>query len=62
MAMQTKLSFNEGFNKYWNRKRHEKFKSEYVPDLNGQGAISTEVDYNLRVNSHELTLELTYQF
>jgi hypothetical protein len=28
------------------------------PDLNGQDEISTEVDYNIRVNSHELT----YQF
>ena len=57
-----KTLFKRGFKKYWNRKRHEKFKSKYIPDLDGQGAMSSEMDYDLHVNSHELTLKLTYQF
>jgi len=57
-----KTLFKRGFKKYWNRKRHEKFKSKYIPDLDGQGAMTREMDYDLHINSHELTLKLTYQF
>ncbi len=57
-----KTLFKRGFKKYWNRKRHENFKNKYIPDLDGRGAMSSEIDYDLHVNSHGLTLELTYQF
>jgi hypothetical protein len=57
-----KMLFKRGFKKYWKRKRNEMFKSGLVPDLDGHGAMSNEMDYDLHVNSHELTLELTYQF
>ena len=57
-----KTLFKRGFKKYWNRKRHENFKNKYIPNLNGQGAMSSEMDYDLHVNSRGLTVELTYQF
>ena len=48
--------------KFWNRQRKERFKSERVPDINGRGTISREMDYDLRFTSDELKLKLIYEF
>lgn len=54
--------FKRGFKKFWHRQRKERFKSDHVPDLNGQGAVSSEVDYKLRLRPDELKVKLNYEF
>lgn len=54
--------FKRGFKAFWNRQRKERFKSEHIPDINGRGSVSNEVDYKLRLNSDELKVKLSYEF
>jgi|GEM_PF-989443 hypothetical protein len=54
--------FKRGFKAFWNRQRKERFKSERIPDINGRGSVSNEVDYKLRLNSDELKVKLSYEF
>ena len=54
--------FKRGLKEFWHRQRKERFKSKYVPDINGRGAVSGELDYNVRFSSDELKLGLTYEF
>lgn len=54
--------FKRGFKELWNRQRKERFKSEHVPDINGRGSVSNEVDYKLRLNSDELKVKFSYEF
>lgn len=57
-----KAFFKRGFKEYWDRKRKEHFKSEHIPNLEGRGRVSGEVDYDLRLSSDELKIGLTYEF
>lgn len=57
-----KAFFKRGFKEYWDRKRKEHFKSERIPNLEGRGSVSGEVDYDLRLSSDELKIGLTYEF
>lgn len=57
-----KAFFKRGLKEFWNRQRKERFKSERVPDINGRGSISREVDYDLHLSSDELKIGLSYEF
>ena len=57
-----KAFFKQGFKEYWNRKRQEHFNSKRLPDINGRGHVSGEVDYDLRLSSDELKIGLSYEF
>lgn len=54
--------FKRGLKAFWNHQRKERFKSEHIPDINGRGSVSNEVDYKLRLNSDELKVKLSYEF
>lgn len=54
--------FKRGFKKFWHRQRKERFKSERIPDINGRGSVSNEVDYKLRLKSDEIKVKLSYEF
>lgn len=54
--------FKQGFKAFWNRQRKERFKSEHIPDINGRGSVSNEIDYKLRLNSDELKIKLSHEF
>ncbi len=60
-ALQTLLK--RGLGGYWNRQRKEHFHdSKRIPDLEGRGRITREVDYDLRLSSDELKIGLSYEF
>ena len=54
--------FKRGFKEFWNRQRKERFKSDHVPDADGRGSVSSEVDYKVRLTSDELKFKLSYEF
>lgn len=57
-----KTFFKKGFEKYWDRQRKERFKSNKVPDIHGKGRVSNEVDYDIKLSSDELKIGLSYEF
>ncbi|WP_461519004.1 hypothetical protein [Porticoccus sp.] len=60
-ALQTFLK--RGLEDYWNRQRKEHFHdSKRIPDIDGRGRITREVDYDLRLSSDELKIGLSYEF
>jgi hypothetical protein len=59
-AFQTLLK--RGLKEFWDRQRKERFQSKYVPDIDGRGSISGEMDYDLRFSSDALKFGLTYEF
>jgi len=54
--------FKRGLKEFWNLQRKERFKSERIPDINGRGSVSNEVDYKLRLKPDELKIKLSYEF
>ncbi|WP_461482095.1 hypothetical protein [Porticoccus sp.] len=57
------MFLKRGLKDYWDRQRREHFHdNRHIPDLDGRGRITRELDYDLRLSSDELEIGLSYEF
>lgn len=51
-----------GFKTYWSGIRNQHYKSTAIPDGNGNGQLTEEVEYKLRLSQNKVRLVLKYDF
>jgi len=51
-----------GLKTYWSSVRNKHYKSTAVPDGNGNGQLTEEVEYKLRLSQNKVRLVLEYDF